>query len=594
MKKRSCFTLLLGVIGNLLYAQDIPADRLTDWSTAGYNDSLPAYNNTLNILNYGGVGDGSTPNDNAVKAALSALNNRSGTIYFPVGDYAFTSSIDIDQDSVILKGDGVATRLLFDLGGVKKNLINVSGKIEVQDKGVLDDVARNGNKIIIDKANNLSVNDYLLVSDADTANVHSPWAYSTTGQIVRINVLNNDTAEIDGIFRRTYLVKDNPKVHRIRPVQYVGIECMYIERLDSTTTQTHNINFDKAAYSWVSGVESKNTNFAHVAVNYSSHIHVKGSYFHHAFSYGGGGKAYGALVQFTSSDCLIENNVFEHLRHSMLVQAGANGNVFAYNYSTDPYWDEVSLPADAAGDIVCHGNYPYSNLFEGNIVQTVVVDDSHGINGPYNTFYRNRAEKYGVFTNNNPSSDSNTYAGNEVTAGGLGKGLYVLNGVGNYEYGNNIKGSVQPSVNDVLKGSSLYLLSPPSYWDSHANFPNIGERQLYNNSTIPAKQRFAGGNSIIDCNKNRVYTSISEAQAKESAINIYPNPSQGILTIEIADTYTDMNVSITDVMGKKVYDDVIINDNRSIINLSHLPDAVYLVEVRYNNISIKEKIVISR
>lgn len=529
MKKRSCFTLLFAAIGNLVFAQDIPADRLTDWSKAGYNDSLPVFSNTLNILNYSGVADGITPNDNAIKSALTALNNKSGTIYFPAGSYAFSSSIDIEQDSVILKGDGVSTRLLFDLNGANENLINVSGRIEAQDKGVLDDVARNGNKIVIDKANNLSVNDYLLVADADTANVHSSWAYSTTGQIVRIKTLNNDTAIIDGIFRRTYLVNDKPNVHRINTVQHVGIECIYIERLDSTTAQTHNINFDKAAYSWVSGVESKNTNFAHVAVNYSSHIHIKGSYFHHAFSYGGGGKAYGALVQFTSSDCLIENNIFEHLRHSMLVQAGANGNVFAYNYSTDPYWSEVSLPADAAGDIVCHGNYPYSNLFEGNIVQTIVVDDSHGINGPYNTFYRNRAENYGVFTNNNPSSDSNSYAGNEITAGSLGKGLYVLNGLGNFEFGNNIKGSLQPSVNDVLNDKSLFLSSPPGYWDSHTAFPNIGEQQMYNNSTIAAKDRYTSSGKT-DCSKNRVYTDIPVATANTD-FRIYPNPITSHFTI---------------------------------------------------------------
>jgi hypothetical protein len=95
---------------------------------------------------------------------------------------------------------------------------------------------------------------------------------------------------------------------------------------------------------------------------------------------GGGGKGYGIMVQNTSGDCLIENNIFRHLRHSMILQAGSNGNVFGYNYSIDPYWTEVSLPSNAAGDIVLHGNYVYANLFEGNLGQQIVIDDSHGIN----------------------------------------------------------------------------------------------------------------------------------------------------------------------------------------------------------------------
>jgi hypothetical protein len=39
--------------------------------------------------------------------------------------------------------------------------------------------------------------------------------------------------------------------------------------------------------------------------------------------YGGGGKGYGISAEYTSGQCLIENNIFKHLSHSMLVQSGA-------------------------------------------------------------------------------------------------------------------------------------------------------------------------------------------------------------------------------------------------------------------------------
>lgn len=97
-----------------------------------------------------------------------------------------------------------------------------------------------------------------------------------------------------------------------------------------------------------------------------------------------------------------------------------NGNVFAYNHSTAPFWSAFPLPTDAAGDAVLHGNYPYMNLFEGNVVQNVVIDDSHGINGPNNMFFRNRAELYGIFMGTTPPSDHQNFIGNQVTDTTLG------------------------------------------------------------------------------------------------------------------------------------------------------------------------------
>ena len=71
----------------------------------------------------------------------------------------------------------------------------------------------------------------------------------------------------------------------------VGIECLKIKRMDidPTANQTSNIFFNYAAFCWVKGIESDSANFAHISILNSSNIEVTGSYFHGAFSYGGGG-----------------------------------------------------------------------------------------------------------------------------------------------------------------------------------------------------------------------------------------------------------------------------------------------------------------
>jgi len=168
------------------------------------------------------------------------------------------------------------------------------------------------------------------------------------------------------------------------------------------------------------------------------------------------------MVETTSSECKIENNIFKHLRHSMILQAGANGNVFTYNYSTDPYWETSYSPPNSAGDVVLHGNYPYRNLFEGNVVQNIVIDNSHGSNGPYNTFLRNRAALYGIFMSAD-NSPSQNFLGNEIPLATPPYGLYLLQGVDHFEYGNNHRGVIIPSGTQQFDDSSYAFKSKPAF-----------------------------------------------------------------------------------------------------------------------------------
>jgi hypothetical protein len=74
----------------------------------------------------------------------------------------------------------------------------------------------------------------------------------------------------------------------------------------------------------------------------------------------------------------------------MTVCEGVNGNVFAFNFSRGQAWTFHGLPNLFQGaDLCLHGRFPYANLFEHNVVEFVYADDSHGANGPYNTFLRN-------------------------------------------------------------------------------------------------------------------------------------------------------------------------------------------------------------
>jgi hypothetical protein len=299
----------------------------------------------------------------------------------------------------------------------------------------------------------------------------------------------------------------------------------------------------------VKNVESENCTFAHIMAENSSNLAICRSYFHHGFEYGGGGRAYGVALQFTTNECLIEDNIFEHLRHSMLLQAGPNGNVFAYNFSTDPYWVSTSpfIPNDAAGDMVLHGNYPYANLFEQNSGQNIIIDNSHGANGPFNTFFRNRGALFGIFFSDDTSPFQNL-VGNEIpnTTSPYSLVNYTIQGLDQFEYGNNNKGVITPAGTETLEDVSYYYQQQPSFLNS-SQWSGLGTPNNMGSNSIPAQLRFEQ-NTIYDypCEEESPQVNTSGLIPNKEVV-LYPNPSSEFIYLECE---INGNVAVIDLLGK--------------------------------------------
>ena len=103
-------------------------------------------------------------------------------------------------------------------------------------------------------------------------------------------------------------------------------------------------------------------------INLSSHLEVTGSYFHDAYMYDGTGtKGYGITLNNHSGLCLVSNNIFKHLRHAMMTKTGANGNVFAYNYSIEVYRRRIE-PLRNFADFGFYISF-FPNLISGPLVK---------------------------------------------------------------------------------------------------------------------------------------------------------------------------------------------------------------------------------
>jgi hypothetical protein len=495
MKRISLYSLLFFLLANQLYAQVISQSRRVDWSHAGLIQ--PVYNpfNEISILSFGGVGDGITSNDNAIQSALQSLNGKSGAIYFPPGNYFFKKSIQM-PDSAILRGySSDSTKLIFNLSN-KGHCIQFRGNIDtINVTKVTGNIAKGDSALFVSNASTFSNGEWVKLFQNDSALIFSSWAIHDVGQIMQISKVNATQNQLlfTHKFHRTYKLADNPRLEKITPFTHVGVECLHIIRLDSTDTtkKVANIFFSSVVNGWVTGVESDSGNYSHVTISGSSNIFVDGCYFRSAHAYGGDGQGYGVVMQATSNECLVQDNIFNHLRHSVLVQSGANGNVIGYNYSINAFWIEPPFPNDASGDLVCHGNYAYENLFEGNSAQNIVIDNSHGINGPFNTYFRNRAALYGIVMNSGPASDSQNLAGNEITDNAFLHGLYVTSGNGIFTFGNNVLNTIQPAGTTSLPDTSYYLSSRPAFLQTILSYPCIGEPNAINSGIIPAQARYS-------------------------------------------------------------------------------------------------------
>lgn len=287
--------------------------------------------------------------------------------------------------------------------------------------------------------------------------------------------------------------------------EQVGLENFFITREDSTDFGD-NIRIS-GTKCWVSGVESYQANSSHISILFAEHIDIIGCHIHHAWNSGPGGHGYGVIIGQGAHKCLVENNIFNHLRHSVILSNGPSSNVIAFNYSTDPYTTEKYFGiSDWPSDLCLHGHPdpqlpgPHRNLFEGNIGAFMHADEAWKDNGPYNTYFRNRATYYGLKIYKD--SDSQNIVANEVddadgTLPDMLWNAFTIQSSDNFVYGNTNFDPDPPQYplpQDYSADRSLYRNpdSLPQFLAALPFFPPIGvvDSNHQGSGTIPAKQRW--------------------------------------------------------------------------------------------------------
>lgn len=579
-------TFLLFILyhfSNSLVAGTIPDSLITDWTKAGLQEKIEYPSRIVSIMDFGGKNDSSGNNSIAFQNAITALHGNPGIVCFPSGKFLFKNSINIPAN-IILKGNSSdSTALYFNLSG-NNNCINVQGSVTATKSNIISGLEKGSKTLTVASTDGFNEGDYIQIKQDGNTLMTSSWAFSSLYQLAKIKTISRNTITIESPLRLNFNQSLNPMIVKVNPIQKTGIECLKIIRLDSTVSQTNNINFTNTANCWIKGIESVNGNFAHFLIESSIHCSVEGNYIHDAFAYGAGGQGYGIVLQFGSSENFISNNIIKHLRHCILLQVAANGNVIGYNYTFDPYWVEGIFPVNFAGDIVLHGNYNFTNLVEGNIAQNIIIDNSHGNNGPFNTFFRNRAELWGINMSQG-AGNRNNFVGNEITNTGFLFGIFAITD-SNFLYGNNIKGQILPVGTNSIPETTLFKLP----YSSTFGIPNV-----LNSGTNAAKTRWlsTGSKTICDeafsCNTdtNTIITSI-QSNKIIPPLSIYPNPNNGEFKINF-DVKSDKitQLQIIDLLGKIIFETTLSVGDSHIIQLNEKRiNGIFQLQILQNGILV--------
>jgi hypothetical protein len=384
--------MIMGVTdsSHAMNLNDMKAFRRTDWTQAGYPGEIPTANEKIVVVTDHGVSSDGTKDTHSAIQTLIDHTVSPATIYFPAGNYRIESTL-ILKSGIVLRGEGSnATHLNFysDVG-----CMTIKGRTSGTFVSIQSGFQKGSSQIVVANASGFQAGDGGIIrqGDIEVVDPTGQWSESSwvpeyvVGQMVKIVAVNGNTLTIDPPLNFTFSSGNNPEIQPVDYIQQVGIEDLHIKRIN-TGTISNNINIDYAVDSWIKNVESDFTQKHHMSIRRSLHLEIRGCYIHDALSKGGGGRGFGTKLSTYATAILVEDNIFNELRHSMLVQLGVNGCVFGYNYAqrnySDDGWDKSYISV--------HGHYPYMNLFEGNIVGMVGIADYWGASGPGNTLFRNR------------------------------------------------------------------------------------------------------------------------------------------------------------------------------------------------------------
>lgn len=423
MDRKLSVLFFVVVIGFPFYLQAqsasgiIAPNRMIDWSNAGVEGGIQNRTSVCATLSPGASAS-------QINSAIASCPSNQ-VVYLNAGTYNLSSGIDFgSHDNVTLRGAGPSKTFLVFSGDTSCNGLGadicIAGSNSWQ--GGPENTANwtsgysaGTTQITLSNASNLQPGSSFIVLDQldDSSDAGSVFVCGAQGlcstegpggagrsnrsqqQLVRVTAVSGNTVTISpGLYMSNWRGSQSPGAWWASQVASGdGVEDMSLDHTNSNDTS--GIGFNNASNSWVKNVRSITPNRNHVWLYIATHITVEDSYFYGTKN--GSTQSYG-VEPYQSSDCLIENNILQHIASPILPAGPDAGNVYAYNYTVDDYYP-VS-PGWMMDAYQPHGAGENMTLLEGNELDGVRSDAIHGTRD-FLTLFRNRILGWQSGANNN-------------------------------------------------------------------------------------------------------------------------------------------------------------------------------------------------
>ncbi len=276
-------------------------------------------------------------------------------------------------------------------------------------------------------------------------------------------------------------------------------------------------------------------------------------------------------------------------------------------------WVEAAERADSLGVDVINSSLGYKTYDNTNYSHT--SQDLDG-NTTYITKGANIAYEKGMLMINSAGNSGASGLG----APADGAGVFTIGAVqanGNYASFSSQGSAIQPTQKPdvVAQGQASYVINQNDaittangtsfsspilagglvcLWQALPSFTNEQIMQLVRESASQYDNPdYLLGYGIPDLSLALTQgLSVVEFENNNTELNVYPNPAQSEVNVQIPSTYESARIRLYDILGKKVLEST-VSQERSKIDISTFSKGLYLLKIEANDVSKTLKLIIN-
>lgn len=188
-----------------------------------------------NVLTFGAVGDGTTDDTTAIKAAIAAASG--ATVYFPKGRYLISDVLTITGDNITIAGDGPKESVLLKAAAGGFHMLDV-GDLTLRDTSQSNTLASNASAggttltLSTGKGSNFTADSWVVLLSTATITGGST---RTKAEFVHIFSISTDTLTLSAPIRDDYATADTAEVQNVDMVEGFALKGIGFDGNDHAT-----------------------------------------------------------------------------------------------------------------------------------------------------------------------------------------------------------------------------------------------------------------------------------------------------------------------------------------------------------------------